>query len=82
MCMNDGKTQYLPIVPQYADVIIDRSVIRVGEVTITASRCVQCLDVGTDMHFHTKKQVSQTISACSFNMRNINYTIGCPFCAE
>ena len=40
MCMNDGKTQYLPIVPKSADAILDKSVIRVGEATITASLCV------------------------------------------
>ena len=29
--MNDGKTQYLPIVPKSADAIVDKSVIRVGK---------------------------------------------------
>ncbi|KAK2189960.1 hypothetical protein NP493_92g03003 [Ridgeia piscesae] len=72
MFMNDGKTQYLPIVPKSADAIVDKSVIRVGEATITASRCVQCLGVCIDRHLDMKKQVSQTISACSFYLRNIN----------
>ena len=58
------KTQYLPIVPKSADAIVDKSVIRVGTATITASLCVQCLDM--------KKQVSQAISACSFHLSNIN----------
>ena len=40
--------------------------------TITASLCVQCLGVCIDRHLDMKKQVSQTISACSFYMRNIN----------
>ena len=35
MFMNDGKTQYLPIVPKSADAIVDKSVIRVGVATIT-----------------------------------------------
>ncbi|KAK2161140.1 hypothetical protein NP493_1601g00026 [Ridgeia piscesae] len=73
MFMNDGKTQYLPIVPKYADAIVDKSVIRVGEATITASLCVQCLGVCIDRHIDMKKQVSQTISACSFYLRNINH---------
>ena len=72
MFMNDGKTQYLPILPKSADAIVDKSVIRVGEATITASRCVQCLGVCIDRHLDIKKQVSQTISACSFYLRNIN----------
>ena len=46
--------------------------IRVGVATITASLCVQCLGVCIDRHLDTKKQVSQTISACSFYLRNIN----------
>ena len=69
--MNDGKTQYLPIVPKSADAIVDKSVIRVGMATSTASLCVQCLGVCIDRHLDIKKQVSQTISACSFYLRNI-----------
>ena len=74
MCMNDGKTQYLPIVPKSADAIVDKSVIPVDVVTITASRCVQCLGVCIDRHLGTKNHdhVSQTISACSFYLPNIN----------
>ena len=72
MFMNDGKTQYLPIVPKSADALVDKSVIRVGTATITASLCVQCLGVCIDRHLDMKKQVSQTISACSFYLRNIN----------
>ena len=64
--------QYLPIVPKSADAIVDKSVIRVGTATITASLCVQCLGVCIDRHLDMKKQVSQTISACSFYLRNIN----------
>ena len=70
MLMNDGKTQYLPIVHKFADAIVDKTVIRVGIVTITVSLCVQCLGVCIDRHLDTKKQVSQTISACSFYLRN------------
>ena len=49
------KKQYLPIVPKSADAIVDKSVIRVGEATITASRCVQCLGVCIDRHLDMKK---------------------------
>ena len=48
MFMNDGKTQYLPIVPKSADALVDKSVIRVGTATITASLCVQCRGVCID----------------------------------
>ena len=70
MFMN--KTQYLPIVHKSANAIVDKSVIRVGMTTITASLCVQCLGVCIDRHLDMKKQVSQNISACSFYLRNIN----------
>ena len=72
MFTNDGKTQYLPIVPKSADAIIDKKVIRVGVATITASLCVQYLGVCIDRHLNMKTQVLQTISACSFYLRNIN----------
>ena len=72
MCMNDGKTQYLPIVPKSAAALVDGSVIRVGVSTSTASRCVRNLGVFIDRHLDMKKQVSQTISACSFYLRHIN----------
>ena len=72
MFMNDGKTQYLPFVPKSADAIVDKSAIRIGEATITVSRCVQCLGVCIDRHLDMKNQVSQTTSACSFYLRNIN----------
>ncbi|KAK2163541.1 hypothetical protein NP493_1457g00010 [Ridgeia piscesae] len=58
-----------------ADTIVDKSVIRVGMATITASLCVQCLGVCIDRHIDMKKQVSQTISACSFYLRNINRVV-------
>ena len=64
--MNDGKTQYFPIVPKSADAIVDKSVIRirVGVVTITASLCVQCLGVCIDRHLDTKKQLSVAKYQC------------------
>ena len=67
MFMNDGKTQYLPIVSKSADAIMDESVIRVGVATITASPCVQCLGVCIDRHLDMKKQVSQTISVLALS---------------
>jgi len=54
ICVNDGKAQYLPIVSMYADAIVDERVIRVGMVTITSSRYVQCLDGSIDRHFNIK----------------------------
>ena len=58
MFMNDGKTQYLPIVHKSADAIVDKSVIRVGMASITASLCVQCLGVCIDRHLDMKKRVA------------------------
>ena len=37
LCMNDNKTEYLPVVPKTASALVDSSVIRVGDVTIIAS---------------------------------------------
>ena len=72
MCMNDGKTQYLPIAPKSTAALVSGSVIRVGVSTITASRCVRNLGVFIDRHLDLKKQVSQTVSAYSFYPRHIN----------
>ena len=38
------------VTSKYANVFVDKSVIRVGMVTITASRCAQCLGVCIDRH--------------------------------
>ena len=72
MCMNDGKIQYLLIAPKSAAALVDGSVIRVGVSTITASRCVRNLGVFIERHLDVKKQVSQTVIACSFCPRHIN----------
>ena len=72
MFMNDGKTQYLPIAPKSAAAPVDGSVIHVGVSTIIASRCVRNLGVFIDRHLDIKKQVSQTVSACSFYLHHIN----------
>ena len=37
LCMNDNKTEYLPVVPRTAAALVDSSVIRVGDVTIITS---------------------------------------------
>ena len=38
MRTEDGTTQYIAIVPKYADAIVGKSLIRVGVFTITASQ--------------------------------------------
>ena len=48
LCMNDNKMEYLPVVPRTAAALVDRSVIRVGDVTIIASRSVRNLGVVMD----------------------------------
>ena len=57
LCMNDGKTQYLPIAPKAAAALVDGSVIRVGVSTITASRCVRNIGVFIDRHLVMKKHL-------------------------
>ena len=63
MCMNDGKKQYLPIVPKSAAALVDGNVIRVGVSTITASRCVRNVGVVIDRHLDMKTQMSQPVNA-------------------
>ena len=70
--MNDNKTEYLPAVPRTAAALVDSSVIRVGDVTIIASRSVRNLGVVMDRHLDLKKQVSSIVSVCSFHLRCIN----------
>jgi len=66
MCMNNNKTEYLPVIAKTAapTALVDSNVIRVGDATITASRC--------DRHLDLKKQVSSIVSVCSFHLRHIN----------
>ena len=70
--MNDNTTEYLPVVPRTAAALVDSSVIRVGDVTIIASRSVRNLGVVKDRHLDLKKQVSSIVSVCSFHLRRIN----------
>ena len=72
LCMNDNKTEYLPVVPRTAAALVDSSVIRVGDVTIIASRSVRNLGVVMDRHLDLKKQVSSIVSVCSFHLRHTN----------
>ena len=70
--MNDNKTEYLPVVPRAASALVGSSVIRVGDVTIFASRSVRNLGVVMDRHLDLKKQVSSIVSVCSFHLRRFN----------
>ena len=74
MCMNNNKTEYQPVIPKTAaaTALVDGSVIRLGDATITASRCVRNLGVVIDRHLDFKKQVSSIVSVCSFHLRHIN----------
>ena len=71
--MNDNKTEYLRVVPRTAAALVDSSVIRVGDVTIIASRSVRNLGVVIDRHLDLKKQVSSIVSVCSFHLCRINW---------
>ena len=74
MFMNNNKTEYLPVIPKTATAtaLVDGSVIRVGDATITASRFVRNLGVVIDHHLDFKKQVSSIVIVCSFHLRHIN----------
>ena len=61
MCMNNNKTEYLPVIPKTAAAIVDGSVIRVEDATITASRFVRNLSVVIDRHLDFKKQVLSVV---------------------
>ena len=72
--MNNNKTEYLPVIlnTAAATALVDGSVIRVGDATITVSRCVRNLGGVIDRHLDFKKQVSSIASVCSFHLRHIN----------
>ena len=74
MCMNNNKTEYLPVIPKTAaaTALVDGSVIRVGDATITVSRFVRNLGVVIDNHLNFKKQVSTIVRLGSFHLRHIN----------
>ena len=72
MCINDSKIYYLPIAPKFVAAFVYGSAIRVGVSTITALRCIKNLGVFIDRHLDMKKQVPQTVSACSFYLCLIN----------
>ena len=59
LCMNDNKTEHLPVVPKMAAALVVDSVIHVGDATITASRHVRKLGFIIDRHLDFKKQVSR-----------------------
>ena len=72
LCMNDNKTEYLPVVPNMAAALVVDSVIRVGDATITTSRYVRNLGVIIDRHLDFKKQVSSIVNVCVFHLRHIS----------
>ena len=55
--MNNNKTEYLPVIPKTAaaTALVDGSVLRVGDATSPASRCVCNLGVVIDRHLDFKK---------------------------
>ena len=72
--MNNNNTEYLPAKPKTAaaTALVDGSVIRVGDATITASRFVRNRRVVIDRHFDVKKQVSSIVSVYSCYFSCIN----------
>ena len=72
LCMKNNKTDYLPVLPKMAAVLVVDSVVHVGDATITASRYVRNLGVIIDTHLDFKKQVSSIVSVCAFKLRHIN----------
>ena len=57
LCMNDNKTEYLPVVSKTAAALVVDCVIRVGDATINASRYVRNLGVIIDSHIDFQKRV-------------------------
>ena len=64
LCMNDNKTEYLPVVPKTAAALVIDIEICVGDATITALQHVRNLDVIIDRHLDFKKQVLSIVSVC------------------
>ena len=72
LCMNDDKTEFLPVVPKSAAQLLDNLVIHIGGAVIPAATCVRNLGAYLDRHLDMKTQVSMTIKACYFHLRNIS----------
>ena len=74
LSMNEGQTQYLPIVPKSAaGLLYEGNVIRIGGDTATAAITVRNLGVHFDHHLDMNSQISHVISACSYHLLNINH---------
>ena len=78
VCMNDGKTQYLPSAPKSAAALDDGSVIHVGVSTITASRCVRNLGVFIDRRPDIKSKCHKpSVHAHSTSATSIKPAVFC-----
>ena len=70
--VNNNKTDYLPVVPKTATALVDGSMICMGDVKITALRCVRNLGVIIDRHLNFKEHILSIMSECSFPLLHIN----------
>ena len=73
LCINDNKTEYLPVVPRTAAALVDSTVIH--DVTIIVSQLLRhdlLVTLVSSWMDDLKKQVSSIVSVCSFHFRRIN----------
>ena len=74
LLMTDSKTQYLPIIPKSAGLLLDEmNVIRIDDDSVTAATTVRNLGVHFDHHLDMNSQIPHVISTCSYHLRNINH---------
>ena len=74
MIMNDGKTEFIPLVPKPYNHIIDKSTI--GDDVIHASFSVTDQGVVLDRHLKMSHHVSKVVQTCTYKLRPINVYFG------
>ena len=69
LCMNDTKTEILPVIPKSASGILSGLCVHVGTDEVSAAKHVRNLSVYLDRHLDM--QASRTISTYSLHLCNI-----------
>lgn len=70
--LNDGNTEFLPIVPTSAKHLIEELTINVGGIAVSAVNSVKNLGVHLDKHMDMTKNCSMIIRACYYHLHHIS----------
>lgn len=70
--LNDGKTEFLPIVPTSAKHLVEGLTINVGGITVSAVNSVRNLGVHLDKHMDMTTNCSMIIRACYYHLHHVS----------